>query len=205
MLPNTRLTLKALSLLALTSLFTNPTLAAPDAHQPSSSGWSWSAHVGTLNIDSEIAEQQGIDDSAWVIGVAAERYSSNSNLTFLIGADFIGYGDNYSFSQDTNKGEKDSDASGALLYVEFGPHIPFGKDDSSYFVAHAGVSGMLNSERGISYCENCYSEDIKVDGGFYGVLGVGHSFGNFDLGLQFQQYFSGDLDNSLRLRISSSF
>jgi len=37
------------------------------------------------------------------------------------------------------------------------------------------------------------------------VLGVGHSFDRFDIGLQFQQYFSGDLDNSLRLRISSSF
>lgn len=193
-------TFTLLSLIIASSAFADPTPKQQDY-----SGWSWSAHVGTLNIDSKIAKQQGIDDSAWVIGAAAERYSSNSNLTFLIGADFIGYGDNYSFSQNTNKGEKDSDASGAMIYAEFGPKVPFGKDASNYFIAHVGVSGILSSERGISYCENCYSEDIDVTGGLYGVLGVGHSFGNFDLGLQFQQYFSGDLDNSLRLRVSSSF
>jgi len=193
-------TLSLLSLVLASSVFADP---APK--QQAYSGWSWSAHVGTMNIDSKVAKQQGIDDSAWTIGIAAERYSSDSSLTFVLGAEFIGYDDQYSFSQETNKGNKGSDASGALIYAEFGPRVPFGKDDSNYFIAHAGVSGMLNSERGISYCEDCYSEDIDVTGGLYGVLGVGHSFGNFDLGLQFQQYFSGDLDNSLRLRVSSSF
>jgi hypothetical protein len=193
-------TLSLLSLVLASSAFADPT-----PKEQSFSGWSWSAHVGTMNIDSKVAKQQGIDDSAWTIGLAAERYSSDSSLTFVLGAEFIGYDDMYSFSQETNKGNKGSDANGELIYAEFGPRVPFGKDSSNYFIAHAGVSGMLSSERGISYCEDCYSEDIDVTGGLYGVLGVGHSFGNFELGLQFQQYFSGDLDNSLRLRISSSF
>ncbi len=193
---------KTLSLLSLL-LATSAVAATPK--EQAYSGWSWSAHVGTLSIDSKVAEQQGIDDSAWVIGLAAERYSSDSIMTITLGADFIGYGDNYSFSQNTNKGRKSSDASGALIYAEFGPRMPFGKDDTNYFVAHVGASGMINSERGISYCLDCYSEKIDVNGGLYGVLGVGHRFNSFDLGLQFQQYFSGDLDNSLRLRISSSF
>lgn len=196
---------KILSLIALGALLASPVMAEDAAKQPAYSGWSWSAHVGTLNIDSKVAREQGIDSSAWVIGAAAERYSSDSILTFLVGADLIGYGDNYSFSQDTNKGEKDSDASAAALYVEVGPRVPFGKDNSSYFVAHAGASVIMASERGISYCSDCYSEDIKVKGGAYGVLGVGHTFGSFDLGIQFQQYLSGDLDNSLRVRISSTF
>lgn len=202
---NTLFTIKTFSLLTPIALLAKLAIAAPAPQEQSYSGWSWSAHVGTLNIDSKVAERQGIDDSAWVIGAAAERYSSNSSLTFVIGADFIGYSDNYSFSQDTNKGEKDSNASGAMIYAEFGPKVPFGKDDSNYFIAHAGVSGMFSSERGISYCEDCHSENIDIKGGLYGVLGVGHSFGNFDLGFQFQQYLSGDLDNSLRLRVSSSF
>lgn len=201
---NTSFSAKTLSLLSL-ALASSAFAADPAPKAQAYSGWSWSAHVGTLSIDSKVAQAQGIDDSAWVIGLAAERYSSDSSMTFLIGADFIGYGDNYSFSQNTNKGEKDSDASGAMLYAEFGPRVPFGKDDTNYFIAHAGVSGMISSERGISYCSDCYSEDIEVKGGLYGVLGVGHRFDSFDLGLQFQQYFSGDLDNSLRLRISSSF
>ncbi len=169
------------------------------------SGWSWSGHVGTLNLDSKVAQEQYIEDSAWTIGVAAERYSSDSNVTFLIGLDFIGYSDKMPFDQNTTDGWKESDASAAMAYVEFGPRIPFGVDQTNYFTAHAGVSGIFSSERGISYCSDCYNEEIDVSGGLYGVLGVGHSFGSFDLGLQFQQYFSGDLDNSLRLRLSSSF
>ena len=196
---------KTFFLFALGSLLATPLMAAPAPKNPAYSGWSWSAHAGNLNIDSKTAEAQRIDDSAWVIGAAAERYSSDSSLTFVLGVDFVGYGDNYSFSQDTNRGEKSSDASAVMAYAEFGPKVPFGKDNLNYFVAHAGVSGFLSSERGIGYCTDCYSEDIAVDGGFYGVLGVGHSFDRFDIGLQFQQYFSGDLDNSLRLRISSSF
>jgi hypothetical protein len=158
-----------------------------------------------LNIDSKVADKQGIDSSAWVLGAAAERYSNNSSLTFVLGLDLIGYGDNVSFRQNTTGGRKSSDASGAMAYAEFGPRIPFGKDNANYFLAHVGASGIFSSERGISNCSDCYSEKIALTGGLYGALGVGHTFNSFDLGLQFQQYFSGDLDNSLRLRFSSSF
>jgi hypothetical protein len=64
---------------------------------------------------------------------------------------------------------------------------------------------MLASERGISNCSNCYSEDIEIDGGIYGVLGVGQTLGSLDLSVQFQQYLSGDLDNTIRLKLSGAF
>jgi hypothetical protein len=204
MFRNTHLT-QLLATLSLSALIAIPAIAAPAPKEQSVGSWSWSAHVGNLNIDSKVAREQGIDSSAWVIGVAAERLTSDSSLGFLVGLDFIGYDDNYSFSQDTNHGNKSSDASGAMVYAEFGPKVPFGQGGNNYFLAHAGVSGIFSSERGIGYCSDCYSEDIKVKGGLYGVLGVGHSFSRFDMGLQFQQYFSGDLDNSLRLNFSTSF
>ena len=72
-------------------------------------------------------------------------------------------------------------------------------------VRGGGLSGIFFSERSISSCSNCYSEDIDIDGGLYGVLGVGHKLGYFDIGLQFHQYFTGDLDNGFRLKLSSSF
>lgn len=200
----TRLFYKTITTFIFGALLANQALAQQPG-EPVYSGWSWSAHAGTLNLDSEVAEEQFVEDSAWVIGLAAERYSSDSNLTFLIGLDFIGYSDNLPFDQNTTDGWKESDASAAMAYFEFGPRVPFGVDHTNYFIAHAGVSGVFSSERGISNCSNCYSEDIDVSGGLYGVIGVGHSFESFDLGLQFQQYFSGDIDNSLRLRISSSF
>lgn len=205
MLRNTHTPRKILTTLSLAALLGAPAIASAAPQEQAYSGWSWSAHVGNLNIDSDVAKAQGIDDSAWVLGAAAERFSSDSNLTFLIGVDLIGYSDNYSFSQDTNKGEKSSDASAAMVYAEFGPKIHFGKGDSNYFIAHAGISGIFSSERGIGYCSDCYSEKIDVKGGAYGVLGVGHSFSSFDVGLQFQQYFKGDLDNSLRFNISTTF
>ena len=196
---------KSLGLFAIGALMASPLMAAPAPKEQAYSGWSWSAHVGNLNIDSKVADAQGIDTSAWVIGAAAEHYSSNSSLTFVIGLDLIGYDDNAGFRQNTTGGRKKSNASGGLGYVEFGPKVNFGQSDDNYFVAHAGLSAMFSSERSIDYCSDCYSESIDVNGGFYGVLGVGHTFNNFDLGLQFQQYFSGDLDNSLRLSISTSF
>jgi hypothetical protein len=75
----------------------------------------------------------------------------------------------------------------------------------TFFSVRGGVSGILGSERSISNCRNCYSEDIEIDGGVYGVLGIGQTLGNLDLSLQFQQYFSGDLDNTLRLKLSGAF
>ena len=200
----TKLFYKTLTTFLLGTFLTSQAMAA-EPEEPVYTGWSWSGHAGTINFDSKTAYNEYIDDSAWVIGIAAERYSSASNLTFLIGLDYIGYSDDLPFDQYTTDGWKESEASAAMAYVEFGPRIPFGVDNTNYFVAHAGLSGVLNSERSISYCSNCFSEDIDISGGLYGVLGVGHSFGGFDLGLQFQQYFSGDIDNSLRLRVSSSF
>jgi hypothetical protein len=196
---------KTLSLFALGTLLASPLMAAPAPKEQAYSGWSWSAHLGSMNIDSKVAEAQGINSSAWVFGAAAERYSSDSILTFVIGLDLISYDDYAEFRQNTTGGRKKSNASGGLGYIEFGPKVDFGKNNDNYFVAHAGLSAMFSSSRSIDYCSDCYSESIDVNGGFYGVLGVGHTFNNFDLGLQFQQYFSGDLDNSLRVRISTSF
>ena len=195
---------KSIATFLFGALLANQSLAA-EPREPVYTGWIWSAHAGTLNIDSKVAREQFIEDSAWLFGLSAERYSSDSNFTFLVGVDFIGYSDELPFDQHTDDGWKESDAGAAMAYVEFGPKIPFGADQTNYFTAHAGVSGIFSSERSINYCRNCYSEDIDVSGGLYGILGVGHNFGNFDVGVQFQQYFSGDLDNSLRLRISSSF
>ena len=204
MATHTQVFYKAIATFFLGAFLTSQAMAA-EPKEPVYSGWSWSGHAGTINFDSKTAYDQYIEDSAWVIGFTAERYSSDSNLTFLVGVDYIGYSDDLSFDQYTTDGWKESDANAAMAYVEFGPRVPFGADNTNYFVAHAGLSGILYSERGIGYCSNCYSEDIDISGGFYGVLGVGHSFGSFDVGLQFQQYFSGDIDNSLRVRISSSF
>jgi hypothetical protein len=187
--------------------------AAPSNNNPNNNdytGWSWSGHVDHINIDSEAAAEQFIEDTATAIGGAAEYYSSASENTLSLGMSFLFYRDNAEFAQfihdywgDVNYTE--SDATAFMLFAEYGPKYRFGQDNMSFVTVRGGVSGMLYSERAISYCSNCYSEDIDIDGGVYGVLGIGQTLGSLDIGLQFQQYFSGDLDNSIRLKISGAF
>lgn len=173
-------------------------------------GWSWSGHLDHVNIDSESALREGIEDSATVIGGAAEYYSSESSNTLSLGLSFMFYRDNEAFAQyvEDYYGGADyteSDANAFMIFAEYGPVYRFGANKSSFFTARAGVSGILASERGIGYCSDCYSEKIDIKGGAYGVLGIGQTLGAFDISLQFQQYFSGDLDNSLRLKIAGTF
>ena len=190
--------------------------AAPATNNPNNpnnndyTGWSWSGHVDHITIDSEAAAEQFIEDSATAIGGAAEYYSSKTENTLSLGMNFLFYRDNAEFAQfihdywgDVNYTE--SDATAFMLFAEYGPKYRFGQDNMSFFTVRGGVSGMLYSERAISYCSDCYSEDIDIDGGVYGVLGIGQTLGSLDIALQFQQYFSGDLDNSFRLKISGAF
>ena len=208
--------LKALTLstlvcgLSIASFTQAATPANRPAANPSYSAWSWSGHVDHINIDEESAWLQGVDEGATAIGFAAERYTNTSEMTLSLGMSFIMYNDNDEFAQSVenyygNIKYSESDASAIMLFAEYGPKYRFGMDNMSFFTARAGVSGILASERSISGCSDCYSEDIDLDGGAYGLLGVGHTFGNFDLGLQFQQYLSGDINNVIRLKFSGSF
>ena len=173
-------------------------------------GWSFSGHADHVNIDKEAAAEQWIEDSAFAIGGAAEYYSSDSENTLTLGASILFYRDNAEFSQYVEdwwgyEDYEESDANAFMLFAEYGPKYRFGQDNMSFFSVRGGVSGILGSERSISNCSNCYSEDIEIDGGVYGVLGVGQTLGSIDVSLQFQQYFSGDLNNVFRLKISGAF
>lgn len=174
------------------------------------SGWSWSAHLDHINIDKKVAAEQGVDDYFTAFGGAAEYYTNDSNMTLSLGLSIIFYDDNDEFRQEVEDWWGDSyyrrsDATGGQAFVEYGPKYKFGANDQSFVVVRGGLSGIFMSERSISSCRNCYSEDIDIDGGLYGVLGIGHKLGYFDLGVQFHQYFTGDLDNGFRLKLSSSF
>ena len=187
--------------------------AAPGNTNPNNAdytGWSWSGHVDHVTIDSEAAAEQWINDNATAVGGAAEYYSSKSESTLVLGASVLFYRDNAEFAQYVEDywgdvGYTESDANAFMVFAEYGPKYRFGQDNMSFFTVRGGVSGMLYSERAISSCSNCYSEDIDIDGGVYGVLGVGQTLGSLDLSLQFQQYFSGDLDNTIRLKLSGAF
>lgn len=193
-------------LVASQSLFAQTASDAPPRH----TGWSWSGHADHVTIDKEAAAREWIEDTAFAIGGAAEYYASDSENTLSLGASILFYRDDAAFSEYVedwwgHEGYEESDANALMLFAEYGPKYRFGRDNMSFFSARGGVSGILGSERSISNCSNCYSEDIEIDGGVYGVIGIGQTLGSIDLSLQFQQYFSGDLDNTVRLKISGAF
>lgn len=190
----------------------NTFAAAPQNNQPAANytGWSWSGHVDHINIDKEAAASQFIENTALAVGGAAEYYSSASESTLSLGINVLFYRDKAPFGQYVDGywsgvDYEESDANAFMLFAEYGPKYRFGQDNMTFVTIRGGLSGILASERSISNCRNCYSEDIEIDGGLYGVLGIGQTLGSFDLGLQFQQYFSGDLDNSIRLKLSGAF
>lgn len=188
-------------------------LAASPSNQPNANytGWSWSGHVDHITFDKQAAAAQFIEDTATAVGGAAEYYSSTSENTLSLGINVLFYRDNAAFGQyveDYWYGDVDyeeSDANAFMLFAEYGPKYRFGQDNMTFVTVRGGISGILASERSISNCSNCYAEDIEIDGGVYGVIGIGQTIGRLDLGLQFQQYFSGDIDNSLRLKLSGAF
>ena len=187
-------------------------ISQPSYAQPQNTGgsWSWSGHIDHVALDDEAAWEEGIEDSATAIGFAGEYYTNNSEMTLSLGMNFLFYHDNAAFAQYVEDywGDIDyeeSDASAMTLFVEYGPKYRFGQDNLSFVVVRGGANAVFFSERAISGCRNCYSEDIDIDGGVYGVLGIGRTLGSLDIGLQFQQYFSGDIDNSIRFKISGAF
>ncbi|RZA06065.1 MAG: hypothetical protein EOO68_05660 [Moraxellaceae bacterium] len=192
----------------LLSAASSLTLAADEVYN----GWSWAAHVDHINISDDVANRPDVlvGDTATALGVAAEYFTGGNNMTYSVGLNYIFYNDNNEFSQYIDDywsgyGYEESDAGGFMAYVEVGPEYHFGADGLSFFTVRGGYSGIFSSERSISNCDNCYSEDINIDGGAYGVLGVGRSLGYLNVGVQFQQYFSGDLNNAIRLTLSGSF
>lgn len=196
-----------------TSLIATSSFAATYNNNPTNAdytGWSWSGHVDHITFDSEAAAAEFIEETATAIGGAAEYYSSNSENTLSLGFSLVFYRDNAAFGQYVEDywddvDYEESDANAVMLFAEYGPKYRFGQNNTTFVTVRGGISGILGSERGISNCSDCYSEDIEIDGGVYGLLGVGQTLGRLDLSLQFQQYLSGDLDNSLRLKFATAF
>lgn len=197
------------SLIVSTLILVGSSTQAQQSEAPYSA-WSWSGHLDHMTFDEEEAWNQGIADHATAIGFAAERFTNTSDNTISLGMSFIFYNDDDEFAQYVEDywGDEEyaeSSANALSVFAEYGPKYQFGADKLSFFTVRGGISGMLFSERSISGCSDCYSEDIDINGGLYGVLGIGRSTGYLDWSFQFQQYFTGDIDNILRLKISGAF
>ena len=192
--------------LALASLVSGFILAnnvhAQDTTFDPAGSWAFNFGVEQVSFDKEKAYEEYIDDSATALVIEGE-YFFRSHYSVTLGLEFLPYDDNAGFRQATTDGEKSSDASGMSIYGEVGYKRFFGPNDKTYITARGGMSIMLSSERSISNCSNCYDEDIEIDGGFYGMLGLGVRLGDaWALGVHYKNYFTGDIENAVGLTVS---
>jgi hypothetical protein len=174
--------------------------------------WFFNAHVGTMSLDKDKANSQYSDSSAYVVGFNADYLTSNWITTGTVA--FLVYDDYAEFSQVVegqgwfNNGDssvESSNASGVIFSIASGYQWTVGEEREFAARLQAGFSGLTASERGIENCSNCYSEDININGGLFLLGSIQRDVGRFSIGLFYQQYFSGDLNNSLGISISSGF
>lgn len=175
-------------------------------------GWGYSANLATLSIDSDKAIEEGIEDNVISLGLYAD-YTQNNWITSL-GMDVVFYDDNNEFSQQVvgdglfNEGDRStesSDAMGFLLSAASGYQWYFGEENKAALQLQGGFSAMVSSERSISNCSDCRSEDIDIDGGAFvraKLLGTGESI---SYGLVLTQYVSGDLGTAIGFQIGFGF
>lgn len=173
---------------------------------PAYSGWGWHVGVEHLAIDSAVAKQEKIRDSATVLNLEADYFMADKPLELHLGVSFIQYGDHDEFSQygcyewGGDCESKSSDASAMQLYGDYGLKKRFGPHKGGFYTLRGGFSAILGSERSINNCKNCYSEDIDVSGGLYGLAGIGfNATKSFSMGLNYKQYLSGDLESGFAL------
>lgn len=175
--------------------------------------WGYTAYANVVNIDSDTALSQGIDDSAYSIGISAD-YLQNNWITSL-GAEIIVYDDNAEFTQVVegsgvfNRGDVSTESSTAnaiLAYVGTGYQWYFGEEKDVALTLQGGFSHLFESTRSIDSCSNCYSEDIDVDAGAYVKASLLRAGDTFSFGVHVQQFLGGDgLSNAFGISIGSTF
>lgn len=200
---------KKWSVLAICAAMYGANLSAQEQH----SEWQFGGRVGTLSIDSDSAQQEGIDDTAYLVGGYVD-YIQNGWVT-SINLDIAVYDDNEEFEQlvegdgvfnDGDRSYESSDASAVLISIATGYQWSFGEDDSVSTRAQAGFTAVVASERSISFCSDCFSEDIDIDGGAFVKASLEKDTGPVTIGLYYQQFLASDgLSNSFGLNISGGF
>lgn len=186
------------------------------ASVPDRTGWAYSLSAGSVTFDTQTAAQEGIDDTGFILGFDAEYLRQGKPLGAVIGFGWVGYGDNRKIVATTigtgtgNSGDistESSDASAIEVHGEYGLRHRFGPNKGGFLILRGGYLLNLMSERAISNCTDCPSEDVDISGGLYALTGIGVNTGEtFALGLTYKKFFTGDFDQSVSVEFRwSSF
>lgn len=170
----------------------------------------WTLHGELINFDTDIAAASGIADSGFGMGGG---YSGEKGLfNFNFGVSFFFIDDEDQFSQwvendltgDTSSEESSIDAGS--VYLDGGIQFPL--TDSGRFVVglNAGYR-YFDIDRGISYCRDCYSEDVDIESTTYLKPFARLAFTDVASGTLSYYRYNGDkgADNSLQFALNWHF
>lgn len=195
----------SLHLTLVATLLLMPVLTQANPAEQERTFWDLGFELGGISLDSAEAEAQGVEDGAGVLAFLANYHRAQWLIS--LGLEIIAYEDTENFTvivRDSFGDEyrADSDASGIVLSAAAGPQWYLGSDQEINLFTQLGLAAIVNSEREISRCSDCPSQDIELDAGPYVAAGASYYFNNFGIGLVAQTYLSGDFNSSLRIRFS---
>ncbi len=198
--------------------------------------WTFSGRLSSVSLDSKTAQSQGIEDSASAFAFYAnyhkEQWLTSLGIGYLEYNDFRQNTSQNSAETELfnngNRSRESSDASAIIWTLATGPKMHFGSKSQhiaygqlgytfvthserkvgNYLVdnQHLPISNANNSGRNTPYCIDCYSEDIDIANGAFIRIGTKTRLGLVTLGLEYNQYLSGDgLDNMLSITLGSRY
>jgi hypothetical protein len=174
--------------------------------------WEFRGAVISNAFDKETSYVEGIDDSAFSLLIGGDYLKSGFRTSLFL--EMFMYDDKYGFSQwvegtgwfdNGDISRQSSDATGVSIGALFGPQWRFGADQQAVVYVQGGFNAVVSSERGISSCSDCYSEDIDIGGGALIQAGIERNVGSFTLGLVARSHLSGDLGSSFGVTFGSGF
>lgn len=163
--------------------------------------------IGVLGLDEDEAFAQGVDDSATVLD-AGYYATVGRHFAFIAGLSVPLIDDEDPFSQlvedewDNDVSWEESSIDAWSLLLEASARYPLNNT-----VSIGGAVGLrtLEASREITYCRNCRSEDIDLDGGTYIRPYVNVDTGMFSFEVSYTSFMSGDFTDGVLTNFIWSF
>jgi len=178
------------------------------ASQPANeSKWSFYLTYNSTSLSTDTTETQGLNDDAGMLELGVSLTAVTGFGTSL-GIGFLNLEDNESFSSvvvDDSGSAKiaESEAYAIPINAELFYENPISNNQRWQYRLGAGYTAITNANRETTQCNNCFSQDLEIDGGKY--ISAAVAWRTFfkprssRVGLSYRQYLSGDLENSIML------
>ncbi len=161
----------------------------------------------STSLSKGATEAQGLNDDAGMLELGVSL-TAVTGFGVSLGIGFLNFDDNESFSNvvvDDSGFVKieESEADAIPINAEVFYENPVSNNQRWQYRVGAGYTAITNANREIAQCNNCFSQDLEIDGGKYISASVVWRTllkpRSSRFGLSYRQYLSGDLENSVML------